>query len=144
MIKPGQEVALVYNADKLPARQEWLGIARWLRQRRVKVIAAPKVTPAMKSAGFVVAVGGDGTVMAVARHVAAWGLPVLGVNVGRLGFLAATEGGHAYKTLAKVLSGEGRVEVRTMISVTCTRQGRRLGPYLALNDCVVRSGATGR
>ena len=137
-------VALVYNADKPRAHHEWQRLKRWLVQHKIKTIAASKVTPAMKNANFVVAVGGDGTVLSVARQVASWGIPVLGVNVGRLGFLAATEVGAMFRTLARVLAGEGRVEARTMLSVTGTARGKKFGPSLALNDCVIRSGASGR
>src|SRR5437773_3350028 len=98
----------------------------------------------MKQASFVVALGGDGTVLCVAREVAAWGVPVLGVNVGRLGFLAATEVGAMYRTLTRILAGQGRVEYRSMLSVSAVINGKSVGPYLALNECVVRSGATGR
>src|SRR5471030_1028752 len=103
-------VALVYNADKPRARHEWQRLKRWLENHKVKTFAGPKVTPAMKNADFVIAVGGDGTVLSVARQVVAWGVPVLGVNVGRLGFLAATEVGAMFRTLSRVLAGEGRVE----------------------------------
>lgn len=139
-----QRIGLVFNADKAQARAEWLRLKRWLQQRRVPVIGGPRVTEAMKSADLMVAVGGDGTVLRVARDVAAWGIPVLGVNVGRLGFLAATEVGAMYRTLSRVLAGQGRVESRTMISVTGVARGKKFGPLLALNDAVVRSGATGR
>ena len=141
---PARHVGLVYNADKPRARHEWQRLRRWLEQRKVKVIGASKVTEAMKNADFVVAVGGDGTVLSVARQVARWGIPVLGVNVGRLGFLAATEVGAMFRTLSRVLEGEGRIEVRTLLSVTGTAAGRKFGPTLALNDCVVRSGPSGR
>ena len=137
-------VGLVYNADKPRAHHEWLRLKRWLEQHKVKVIGASKVTEAMKRADFVVAVGGDGTVLSAARQVAAWGIPVLGVNVGRLGFLAATEVGAMFRTLARVLEGEGRIEARTMLSVRGAAKGKKFGPYLALNDCVVRSGPSGR
>src|SRR5438876_10004642 len=142
--KSMQTIALVYNADKTRAHQEWLRLKRWLAQHKVKIIAASKVTQAMKDADFAVAVGGDGTVLSVARQVAKWGVPVLGVNVGRLGFLAATEVGAMFRTLSRVLASEGRVEIRTMLSVSGTSKGKKFGPYLALNDCVVRSGGTGR
>jgi NAD+ kinase len=137
-------IALVYNADKPRARHEWQRVKRWLKNHKVKVVAASKVTAAMKDAHFAVAVGGDGTVLTVARHVARWGIPVLGVNVGRLGFLAATEVGGMFRTLSRVLAEEGRIEARTMISVSATARGKKIGPYLALNDGVIRSGASGR
>jgi NAD+ kinase len=138
------KVALVYNADKPRAHHEWQRLKRWLASHKVKVVASSRVTPAMKDADFVVVVGGDGTVLTVARQVARWEIPVLGVNVGRLGFLAATEVGAMFRTLSRVLSGDGRVEARTMLSVTGTVKGKKFGPYLALNDCVLRSGASGR
>ncbi len=137
-------VGLVYNADKPRAHHEWLRLKRWLEQRKVKVIASSKVTPAMKKADFVVAVGGDGTVLSVARKVAGWDVPVLGVNVGRFGFLAATEVGAMFRTLSMMLAGEGRLEQRTLLSVTGVASGKKFGPHLALNDCVVRSGSSGR
>ncbi len=137
-------IALVYNADKPRARLEWQRLKRWLDQHKAKTIASSKVTPAMKEADFVVAVGGDGTVLGVAREVAKWGIPVLGVNVGRLGFLAATEVGAMFRTLSRVMAGEGRVEARTMLSVAGLARSKKIGPFLALNDCVVRSGASGR
>jgi len=98
----------------------------------------------MKNADFVVALGGDGTVLRVARAVSKWNVPVLGVNVGRLGFLAATEVGATYRTLSRVLAGQGRVEHRSMLTVEVTSRGKNHGPFLALNECVIRSGATGR
>jgi NAD+ kinase len=138
------KVAIVYNPDKERAREEWQKLQRWFKARRLVVTGSPKVTVEMKSADFVVALGGDGTVLRVAREVARWNLPVLGVNVGRLGFLAATEVGATYRTLTRILAGQGRVDYRTMLSVHATSGGKKIGPFLALNECVVRSGATGR
>ena len=74
-----RQVALVYNADKPRAHHEWLRLKRWLEQRKVKVIAGLQSdAEAMKNADFVVAVGGDGTVLSAARQVAAWGIPRAG------------------------------------------------------------------
>jgi NAD+ kinase len=139
-----KKVALVYNADKPRAHHEWQRLKRWLSQHKLKVTAASEVTPAMKDADFVVAVGGDGTVLSVARQVAAWGIPVLGVNAGRLGFLAATEAGAMFRTLSRVLARQGRIETRTMITVAGRSGNKKFGPFVGLNDIVVRSGSSGR
>jgi len=139
-----QHIGIVYNPEKERARQESFRLKRWLKQRRVKSHSSVRVTPAMRQCRFVVALGGDGTVLRVARDVAAWNVPVLGVNVGRLGFLAATELPAMYRTLSRVLAGQGRQESRTLLSVRGVVRGKSFGPSLALNDCVVRSGPTGR
>lgn len=138
------KAAIVYNPDKERAREEWLRLQRWLKARGVKVLGGPAVTDKMKQTHFIVALGGDGTVLRVAREVAGWGVAVLGVNVGRLGFLAATEVGATNRTLTRVLAGQGRIERRSLLTVKARLRGRRVGPFLALNECVVRSGSTGR
>ncbi len=141
---PAKKVAIVYNPAKEQAREEWRRLKKWLESRHVHVVSASHVTVPMKSCDFVVALGGDGTVLHVARSVAHWNVPVLGVNVGRLGFLAATEMGATHRTLSLVLSGKGRVETRSLLSVEAVVGGKKRGPFLALNDAVIRSGATGR
>src|SRR6185295_7045328 len=127
-----KQIAVVYNPEKERAREEWLRLQRWLKARHLTVIGGPKVTPAMKAADFVVALGGDGTVLRVARDVSRWNVPVLGVNVGRLGFLAATEVGATYRTLARILAGQGRVEYRSMLSAQVLSGGKSTVPFLAL------------
>jgi NAD+ kinase len=138
------KVAVVYNSEKERAREEWVKLQRWLKSRKISVTGGARVSAEMKQADFVVALGGDGTVLRVARDVAEWNVPVLGVNVGRLGFLAATEVGATYRTLTRILAGQGRIEYRALLSVTARINGKSIGPMLALNECVVRSGSTGR
>jgi NAD+ kinase len=137
-------VGIVFNPEKDRARAEGQKLKRWFVQKHIEVTLGARVSGAMRKAELVVALGGDGTVLRVAREVAAWGIPVLGVNVGRLGFLAATEVGAMYRTLAHVLAGRGRTETRTMLSASGLIHGKGFGPFIALNDCVLRSGATGR
>jgi NAD+ kinase len=144
MAKKEQKVAVVYNPNKERAREEWLRLQRWLKSRRIAVIGGTRITTGMRDADFVIALGGDGTVLRVARAMSRWNVPVLGVNVGRLGFLAATEVGATYRTLTRILAGQGRIENRLMLTVTARIGGKKLGPWLALNEAVVRSGATGR
>jgi NAD+ kinase len=139
-----KKVAVVYNGDKARAREEWQRLKRWLKARHLSVVGNVRVTAEMKSADFVVALGGDGTVLRVARGVSDWNIPILGVNFGRLGFLAATELGAMYRTLTRILAGQSRVDNRSMLSVIARVGGKSRGPFLAMNECVVRSGATGR
>jgi len=137
-------VALVYNSDKPRALPEAQKLKRWLVQQGIRVFIESQVTPAMKKAQLLIALGGDGTVLGTTRAVANWNVPVLGVNLGHLGFLAATELSAMMRTLTRVLAGEGRLETRTLLSATGTINGKRFASSLALNDAVLRSKATGR
>jgi NAD+ kinase len=137
-------VAVVYNTIKEEACTEWRRLNRWLKARHISVIGGPEVTREMKQADFLVVLGGDGTLLNVAREVCRWNLPLLGVNVGRLGFLTATDVDSVYRTLKRILAGEGRVEKRAVLSVTATASDKPAGPFLGLNECVIRSESTGR
>jgi NAD+ kinase len=137
-------IALVYNPDKPRALPEAQKLKHWLVARHVKVFIEPKVIPAMKASDLIIAMGGDGTVLGVSRAVATWNVPVIGVNIGHLGFLAATELGAMTRTLARILAGEGRLETRTLLSASGKSSGKKFSAGIALNDAVLRSGATGR
>jgi NAD+ kinase len=139
-----RKIAVVYNPDKERARRELPRLGKWLRKKGVSFTVSRPDKISLRQAGMVIALGGDGTVLHAAKQASAWGIPVFGVNVGRLGFLTATEVDEMYPVLAKLLAGHGRIEIRTMLSVRVRINGKSCGPFLALNDCVIRSGATGR
>jgi NAD+ kinase len=91
--------------------------------------------------GLVVVLGGDGTFISIARQVAAHGVPIIGVNQGRLGFLTDLSLASLPDTLPRLLAGEYREERRVLLSATCSVAGSP--EYLAVNDVVVnRGGAT--
>lgn len=137
-------IGLVFNPDKPQTRVLCAQLVAWLKRQRLKTLLGPAVTTEMRYAEFIVAVGGDGTVLKTAHAVAKWDVPVLGVNAGRLGFLAAADPGTMKRMLARALKGEGRLESRTLVSASAVCRGAARGPYLAVNDCVVRCGDTGR
>lgn len=89
----------------------------------------------LESCDMIVALGGDGTIIHCARHAAAFGKPVLGVNVGRLGFLAELEPDE-FGELKRLTSGDFRTEKRMMLEVRYMEDGCRK-KSTALNDIVV-------
>ncbi len=84
---------------------------------------------------FILSLGGDGTVLQAAREAAPYGIPVLGVNFGRLGFLCEVERGEIFSALKKVMNKEYSVEERMMMTATIVRTGNRM-QFLVLNDVV--------
>jgi NAD+ kinase len=89
--------------------------------------------------GLVIAIGGDGTLISIARQLAIYDVPVVGVNQGRLGFLTDLSLVNVEDSIPKILRGEYREEKRSLISASRDNGVH----YLAMNDVVVnRGGAT--
>lgn len=93
---------------------------------------------------FCLVLGGDGTMLAAAKHYAPLSVPLLGVNAGHLGFLTAVELKQIEEALTTVLAGRHQIDERTMLDVVIKRRGEVLGRYLALNELVVTRGTFAR
>lgn len=93
----------------------------------------------VSSCDLMVALGGDGTIIHCARHAAAFDKPILGVNVGRLGFLAELETDE-FDELDKLARGNYRIEKRMMLGIRYTENGAEK-TETALNDAVLMRGA---
>jgi len=89
-----------------------------------------------------IVVGGDGTMLGFARQMAPFGLPLVGINQGRLGFITDIPHEHYRESLAPVLAGDYELERRSMIEGAVCRDGEPIFKGVALNDVVVSRGAT--
>jgi NAD+ kinase len=99
------------------------------------------LTARLKETNLIVTLGGDGTFLAGARLAAPRGIPLLGVNLGRLGFLTELEAEQVEDGLAKFIEGSYRIEERTILQVTLRRGAKNVVRAIGLNEVVVnRSG----
>jgi NAD+ kinase len=89
-----------------------------------------------------VVVGGDGTMLGIARELSRWNLPLVGINQGRLGFITDIPMGQYKEALAPMLTGDYEEEQRTMLEGEVWRDGEMIFEGLSLNDVVVSRGAT--
>ena len=92
---------------------------------------------------LLVVLGGDGTLLRIAEQAAAHGIPVIGVNMGSLGFLTELAVAEAVTTLERILTEEAIVESRMMLRVKLESDGRGQASY-ALNDIVINKNTTDR
>ena len=107
------------------------------RYRLVQVDAEGAGTPPPEQARLAIVFGGDGSVLAAARLLAGRPIPLVGVNLGKMGFLAELDQDELNSQLTDILSGRGRVVERLMLQAQ-VRTGRELGePRFALNDVVL-------
>ena len=97
----------------------------------------------IRDADMLVCFGGDGTILHASKIATAHNIPVLGVNVGTMGFIAELEAGEL-ELLRKLATGEYTLETRSMIDVTLTSAGQTVLRETALNDAVITKGAIAR
>ena len=98
----------------------------------------------LRKTNVVLTLGGDGTFLAGARLAAPRGIPLLGVNLGRLGFLTELEGDQLESGLVRFLEGRYRVEERTMLQVQLIRGDRTVAKAIGLNEVVVNRAEEAR
>ncbi|MBI4236256.1 MAG: NAD(+)/NADH kinase, partial [Chloroflexi bacterium] len=122
-------------SERLAERARHLRLSVWRRSSWEDGLERVDVS----GTGLIVSVGGDGTLLRVARVAAPWGIPILGVNAGRLGYLTELEGSDIPDALAAILEGQGWVEERTMLLVQ-----HKESRWYAMNDAVVSRGGPAR
>lgn len=93
---------------------------------------------------MIIVVGGDGSILGVARDVADSGVPVLGVNRGGLGFLAHIAPNEIGQKIRQVLKGDYRLEEHFLLDVFVVRNGKTIEQSPALNDIVLNAGTMSR
>jgi NAD+ kinase len=92
---------------------------------------------------FVVSLGGDGTMLRTVDLVASEGVPVLGVNLGQLGFLTEVEPAQLEEALQRTLAGDCQISERMVLSVIVDSDGPAAGKWLALNEAVLEKCSSG-
>ncbi len=97
-----------------------------------------------EQADLAIVLGGDGSMLNAGRKLAASGVPLLGVNQGRLGFLTDIAFNCLTEKMTQILDGHYTIETRTMLEPQVARQGEAVATPLALNDVVVSKGSSGQ
>ena len=127
-------------------------LEKWLEQRGLAVRLDEEAAPWVGRSGqtraelaaavdLIVVLGGDGTLLSASRSAGSRPVPVLGVNLGTLGFLTEIALDELFATLERVLASDVRIEARMRLDIVAQRGDDVLGRFLALNDAVI-SGAT--
>lgn len=140
------------------------GLYLWMRERRMDVVQVPCISPShsfdidnstpfrpqledpscLSALDVLVVLGGDGSLLSAARLAAPFELPILGVNVGNLGFLSAVEADGMLEAIVAVEQGSFCVEQRMMLEALVERDGQEIGRYTGLNDAVVNKSGFSR
>jgi NAD+ kinase len=144
-------VGLAYNPTKPAAVELRERAIAWCRLRQLEVWSEPageyeRVIAELPSTDVLVVLGGDGTFLRAVRAVAEIDVPILGVNLGKVGFLSKVEAHELESVLAQIAAGEYRIDERMTIGASILPGGRSEPgeQFTALNDVVVARGRLAR
>jgi NAD+ kinase len=149
--------AIISRPDRPEVAKILPGLLTWLAEHGYKIvvdlatsqyISGQKVVPRSEMASqpldLVVVLGGDGTLLSAARVTATIDVPLLGVNLGSLGFLTEVPLQSLYSMLEAIGRGHAEVEHRSLMQVDLLREDEVRGRYLVFNDAVVNKTALAR
>ena len=153
----GKTAAIISRPDRPQVAQILPDLLRWLTDHGYDVITdvetsryasgcevVPRSQLGSRQLALVVVLGGDGTLLSAARATAAIDVPLLGVNLGSLGFLTEVPPQALYSTLDAIAQGRALVERRSLMSCQLLRQNEVRGSYLVFNDAVVNKTTLAR
>jgi NAD+ kinase len=133
------------------------GIFDWFKANQYEIVIDPETAVyaqgpdvvernkiASRNPDFILVLGGDGTLLSAARNVAGAGIPVLGINLGSLGFLTEVAVSDLYPALEAVRDGRCTVEPRSLVHCELVRAGQRIATYNALNDVIMSKASIAR
>jgi len=134
-------VAIVGKSDAASLPEVLDKLQGVLSARGVEVLADPLTTKVRPDLAIVV--GGDGTLLNCARIMAERNVPLVGINLGRLGFLTDIAAKDLSQAINSILDGDYAAEERMLLAGSCERNGKAHLSAVAMNDVVVSRGAMG-
>jgi len=150
-------IGIIGKTDKNEVFEITKELSDWLNERDIKVYVEKELGTAIghpnsvlrtelpELVDVVLVFGGDGTFLRVARLVCIYDIPILGVNLGGLGFLTEIRISELYPMIERIISGEYSVEKREMLYATIHRGSTdQIGNFIVLNDVVINKGAVAR
>ena len=156
------KIGIIAKRNKPEAGNIIHQLVDWLRQKKIEVyiegemadlLGPHALEPNVKTiereafpsqAEMILVLGGDGTLLSVARLVGDHKVPILGVNLGGLGFLTEIALEELYRVLERVIQGDFTTDERVVLSASVIRKGKGVAEFPVLNDAVINKGALAR
>ncbi|MGQ9483756.1 MAG: NAD(+)/NADH kinase [Desulfosoma sp.] len=148
-----ERILIIHKKGRPDAARLAEDLAAWLSRKGFSATARENLpdtgtfsppSPPPMDADAVVVLGGDGTLLSVARQMGDRNIPIVGVNLGGLGFLTEISRERCFRDLDHVLSGAHEIEERMRLRVSVQRQGHEVFVQTVLNDAVINKGALAR
>jgi NAD+ kinase len=147
---------IILNYDKGETAELSKKIAVFLKTKGMEVFALAEECAVLEEVNelsktefnntieFLIVVGGDGTFLRGSRQIFGWEIPILGVNMGKLGFLTEVEKDNVFEALKNIIDGKYFLEKRMLLAADVIRNEKVVKSFMALNDFVINKGAFSR
>jgi NAD+ kinase len=141
-----QNIMLMPNAERPQAAEMGQNLEAYLQHEGLKTklfsldFDQPSNLPDLSQTDLIIAIGGDGTLLRAGHMAAPLGIPLLGVQAGRLGFLAELDNDDWQLRMAELLKGQFRLEKRMMLDAVLHRSGQKIKRWDVINEIVVSRG----
>ncbi len=150
-----QKVGIFLKHEHEIAVNIGINLSKWLLQNSKDVFAENEISSTLNLGKFsrkeiaskidlAIVLGGDGTFLSVARLVMDRNIPIIGVNLGSLGFLTEVTLEEMFDTLTDIFNGNYIISERMMLKTTLHRDNKKMNEYTVLNDVVINKGALAR
>ncbi|MGB9709971.1 MAG: NAD(+)/NADH kinase [Thermodesulfovibrio sp.] len=145
-----KKLSILYKENDNSAIETAIKVQDWLKNRGAECIVFHSVgvfssfnhseIMAIQSSDAVVVLGGDGTMLSASRLIGGKKIPIIGINMGRLGFITEIPKTDLFNSLEQIFSGDYEIEERSMINAQVLRDEHIVNEYLGLNDIVIGKG----
>lgn len=142
-----KNIGVLRRSDEDRVRETVRRIKNFFSEENINIYSAKKMSvllDADRKYDLIISVGGDGTLLAVARKLSESDIPVMGINLGRLGFLADIAPQELETTMREIIDGQYVLEERFLLEARVERAGKTGSVSTALNDVVVSSSTPSR
>ncbi|GAB5046371.1 NAD(+)/NADH kinase [Thermodesulfovibrio sp. TK110] len=145
-----KKLSILYKENDNSAIEIAIQVQDWLKNKGIECIVFHSVgvfssfnhseIMAIQSSDAVVVLGGDGTMLSASRLIGGKKIPIIGINMGKLGFITEIPRTDLFDSLEQIFSGNYDIEERSMINAQILRDEQIVSEYLGLNDIVIGKG----
>ncbi len=145
-----KNVSILYKENDNLAIQTSLELQDWIKEKGSECMLFHSVgefstfthseIETIRNSDAILALGGDGTILSISRLIGGRKIPIIGINMGSLGFITEVPKTNLFTTLEQIFSGNYEIEERSMLHATVFRDKQIVSQYLGLNDLVIGKG----
>ncbi len=151
-----KKIGIIVNRKRKDIFYYLSSLIKWLQEKKIEVLLTPLIGKEcscneliadegrINKADLIISLGGDGTFLRAARVFSPHNIPLLGINLGGLGFLTEISISNFQQELGEILNGNYKIEKRLMLKTSIIREGKKIKSFLSLNDIVISERALSR